>query len=214
MVFDLDGVLVDSEELRFGVYRDLLSEYGVSLTLETYEREWIAAGRGPEYAVETWSLPLSAGEIRALRAPRYLEALEAGLRPMPGAREALDRLSPTHRVALATNSTSAEVAIALDRLGPGAPFDAVVSREDYARRKPAPDAFLEAARRLGLAPGRCLVVEDAERGLEAAAAAGMACVAVRHALNGRSAFAGAARVLDGLDELTPGLVDALIEGRS
>ncbi|MGH0034811.1 MAG: HAD family hydrolase [Myxococcota bacterium] len=210
VVFDLDGVLVDSEGLRFGVYRDLLAGYGVELSVEVYEREWVMAGRGPEYAVETWDLPVTAAEMRALRAPLYVAALEAGLRPMPGAREALDRLSKGHRLALATNSVAAEVEIALERLGPDAPFDAVVSREDYARRKPAPDAFLEAARRLGVPAPRCLVVEDADRGVRAARAAGMACVAVRHPLNGSCDFAGARRVLGSLDELTSALVEALL----
>lgn len=210
VIFDLDGVLVDSERLRFEVYRDLLARWGVDLTLETYAREWVAAGRGPEYAVETFGLPLTPSELRALRAPRVQAALAASLRPMPGARAALERLRGRHRLGLATNSVAAEVALALACLGSEASFDAVVSREDYARRKPAPDGFLEAARRLGVPPERCLVVEDADRGLQAARAACMTCVVLRHELNTASDFEGARRVLESLDELSHELVEALL----
>lgn len=214
VIFDLDGVLVDSEVLRLDVYRELLAEYGATLSVEEYEREWLAAGRGPEYAVAKWGLPLTADELRERRAPRVRARLEADLVPMPGARSCLARLSRHYRLALATNSVEVEVALALERLGPAAPFDAVVGREAYARPKPAPDAFLEAARRLGLAPGSCLVVEDSERGLRGARAAGMRALALRHALNRSSRLEGAIRVLATLDELTPDLVAELLGGAS
>ncbi len=203
---------MDSEPLRFEVYREVLAELDAELTREVYAREWVAAGRGPEYAVEHWSLPLSADELRARRKPRVLEALRRSLRPMPGAREVLVRLAAEFPLALATHSGADEVAIALDRLDAGSLFAAVVGREDYERPKPAPDAFLEAARRLGVAPGDCVVIEDAERGVAAAADAGMPCVVVRHEFNRDASFAGASAVLESLDRLDAGRIRSLVGG--
>src|SRR5207237_5950893 len=123
-----------------------------------------------------------------------------------GAGEALVRLRATHRIALATNTARVEVDFILARLGVADVFHATVAREDYARPKPAPDAYLAAAAALGLPPDACAVVEDTERGLRAALAAGTRAIALPSDLTFDNDFTGAACRLAHLDELTAELL--------
>jgi len=207
VIFDLDGVLADTERLHWQAYRDILREHGVEVGLEEYRIHWIAEGGGPEYACRTYRLPFGPDELRARKAPRYLALLDAGVRERPGATAALARLRVTHRLAVATNSVRAELDLILGRLG--LVLDATVAREDYTCAKPAPDAYLAAARALGLAPAECVVVEDTARGVRGALAAGMAAIALPHDLTHDNDFAGCARRLGGFEELTPALLGAL-----
>jgi len=209
VIFDLDGVIADTERLQWAAYRDVLLGFGVDVGIEEYRRHWIRDGFGPEYACRTYALPIDPDELRIRKAGRYDAMLHDGITPCPGAVAALARLHRTHRVGLATNTVRGEVGFILDHLGVASYFHATVAREDYARAKPAPDAYLAAAAALGLAPADCAVVEDTERGLRAALAAGARVVAVPNALTFDNDFTGAACRLAHLDELTAELLDAL-----
>jgi len=101
------------------------------------------------------------------------------------------------------------VELILDRLGLLSLLDASIAREDYARAKPAPDAYLAAAAALGLGPADCAVVEDTARGVRAALAAGMLAIAVPNELTFDNDFRGCARCLESLDQLTAGLLREL-----
>jgi len=212
VIFDLDGVLIDSEKLQYAAYQRVLARFGVAVSPEEYAREWIAAGRGPEYAVETYRLPISADDLRQLKNPVYHELLRNGVELMPGAAKALERIGNSYPLALATNSNAADVGLVMERFGLGRYFRAIITREQYARPKPEPDAFLAAARALGVPPQRCVVVEDAYKGVLAATRAGMTCVVVPHAFTADNDFRLAARILRSLDELTPELVGRLLLG--
>ena len=206
VIFDLDGVIADTERLQWQAYRRVLGELGVDIGLEEYRRHWIAGGFGPEYACRTYALPIGPDELRARKAPVYAALLHQGVTPCPGALEALRRLRPTHRLGLATNTVHAEVTFILERLGVARLLHAVVAREDYLRPKPAPDAYLAAAAALGLAPDECAVVEDTERGLRAALAARTRAIALPSDLTFDNDFTGAACRLAHLDELTAELL--------
>jgi len=209
VIFDLDGVVADTERLQWAAYREVLGAFGVDVGLEEYGRHWIAGGFGPEYACRTYALPLTPDELRARKAPVYQAMLHEAVAACPGAAAALARLRPSHRIALATNTARAEVAFILDRLGVTALFHATIAREDYAHPKPAPDAYLAAAAALRLSPPECAVVEDTERGVRAALAAGSPVIAVPNDLTVNNDFTGAARRLAHLDELTAELLAAL-----
>lgn len=209
VVFDLDGVLADTERLQWAAYRQVLAEFGVDVSLDEYSREWIRTGFGPEYACRTYRLPMTPDELRARKAPGYLALLRAGIAPIPGAPEAVRRLRATHRLGLATNTARAETEFILDRIGLAGLLHAVVAREDYERPKPAPDAYLAAAAALDLAPAECVVVEDTERGVKAALAAGMRVLAAPNELTTDNDFAGCVRRVGHLDELTVDLLCGL-----
>jgi HAD superfamily hydrolase (TIGR01509 family) len=209
VVFDLDGVLADTERLHWQAYRQVLLEYGVDVPLADYAVRFTATGRGPEWACATYGLPITPDELRARKAPVYLALLEAGAIPCPGARAAVERLRATHRVAVATNAARAEVTVVLDQLGLQGRLHAIVAREDYRNAKPAPDAYVAAAAALGFVPGECVAIEDSPRGVDAAVAAGLRVVAVPNELTRTADLSAAQRRLGHLDELTATLLEEI-----
>jgi beta-phosphoglucomutase len=213
VIFDFDGVIVDSEPLQHRAYNLVLQRFGVQVEQDEYGREWIAAGRGPEYAVDRYALPLQPDELRRLKDPVYHELLRAEAALMPGAAQALARLAAYFPLALATNSNAADTGFILERFDLRRFFTAVVTREQYRAPKPAPDAFTTAAARLARPPGCCVVIEDAYKGVVAAAAAGCACLAFPHDYTIGNDFSRADRVIDTLDEATPELIDSLVAAR-
>ena len=209
MLFDLDGVLADTEPLHWTAYREVLLELGVDVGIEEYRNRFISRGGGPEYAVDRYRLPITADELRERKLPRYLALLRRGVQPRPGARAAIERLRGGFRTAVATNSVRDEVDLILGSLGLAPLLDTVVTREDYRAAKPAPDAYLTAAARVGLGADECVVIEDTPRGLGAALAAGMRAIAMPNELTADNDFTGCCRQLAHLDELTPDLLRTL-----
>jgi HAD superfamily hydrolase (TIGR01509 family) len=209
VLFDLDGTLADTERLHWQAYGHILREHGVEVGLDEYRAHWIAADGGPEYACRTYGLPITPDELRRRKAKRYHELLEGPIAPCRGAREALVRLGATHRLAIATNSVRHELEVIAGKLGFVGLLHETVTREDYARSKPAPDAYLAAARRFGLSPEECAVVEDTPRGLHAGLAAGMRVIAVPSDLTFDRDFTGATARLGSLDDLDAALLERL-----
>jgi len=210
VIFDLDGVIVDSEPLQHEAYNRVLERFGVRVERDEYGREWIAAGRGPEYAVRTYALPLAAEQLRRLKDPVYHALLREAAALVPGARAALARLSAAFPVALATNSNESDTAFILDRFDLRRFFSAVVTRDQYRDPKPAPDAFRTAAACLQLPPARCVVIEDAYKGVVAATDAGCFCIAMPHGYTADNDFSRAHMVVGSLDEVTVELIDTLV----
>jgi HAD superfamily hydrolase (TIGR01509 family) len=212
VIFDLDGVLIDSEGLYFRAYSEVLQPYGVTISREEYEEHWIATGTGPEYIVAKHKLPVSPDELRKLRSPVYLELLEKEVQLMPYVEEALARLAPHFAMTVATNSNRDALDFILKRFGIDRFFAVTVARQDYTGAKPKPDAFLTAAQKLGLAPTQCVVVEDTYKGVMAAVNAGIACIAAPNQYTLRNDFSKASIVLPNLGELTPEVVRKLVQG--
>lgn len=202
VLFDMDGTLADTERLQWESYRRVLRTYGVDVGLDEYRTRFIAVAGGPEYAVRTYGLPIGVAELRAQKTVEYRRLIDAGVDPMPGALAALERLRPTHRLAVATNTVRDEAHHILGHLGMRPLLHAIVTREDYHAAKPAPDAWLAAATAVGCAPGECVVVEDTQRGASAGMAAGMPVIAVPSDLTRDNDFTGCVRRLASLDELT------------
>jgi len=203
VIFDLDGVLIDSEGLYYRAYSAVLKPYGVTVSREEYEHYWIAQGNGPEYIVEKHDLPISPDELRQLRSPVYLQLLETEVKLMPHVEEALARLAPHFALTVATNSNREHLDVVLRRMDIARFFPTTVARQDYRRAKPQPDAFLTAAAKLNLSPDRCVVIEDTYKGVTAAVAAGIRCIAVPNEYTLNNDFSRASLVLSSLGELTP-----------
>jgi HAD superfamily hydrolase (TIGR01509 family) len=206
VIFDMDGVLIDSEGLYYRAYSEVLRPYGVTVSRAEYEDYWIAQGTGPEYIVAKYNLPVSPEELRQLRSPLYLRFLETEVTLMPYVKEALSGLAPYFSLTVATNSNREHLDFILRRFDIDRFFSVTVARQDYGGAKPLPDAFLTAAEKLGLPPAQCVVIEDTYRGVMAAANAGMACIAVPNEYTLRNDFSRARLVLPSLAELTPEVV--------
>ncbi|MFI1725124.1 HAD family hydrolase [Streptomyces sp. NPDC020489] len=181
VIFDLDGTLVDSEPNYYEAGRQILAEHGVpGFTWEEHERY---VGISTLETVRLWKrrydLGPSVEELFAATDRRYLELARANTPAYPEMR-AFVALLASEGVPLAVASGSSPQAI--DAILAGTGLDAylrtVVSADEVERGKPAPDVFLEAARRLGAAPADCVVLEDAAPGAAAAHAAGMRCIAI------------------------------------
>lgn len=209
VIFDLDGVLIDSEGLQYASYSRVLERWGVAVDHDIYARHWIAAGRGPEYAVAEFNLPISPDELRDLKHPVYHEILRERVTLMPGVHAALERFKPHFRIALATNSIRNDVDFVMDRFALRPWFDAIVTRDDYARAKPEPDAFVTAARHLDLPGSACVVIEDAHKGVLAAHRAGIPVIAVPNAWTRDNDFSLAARTVAGLDDVSVAMIEEL-----
>ena len=201
ILFDLDGTLADTEPLQWRAYRRALEPFGVDVGMEEYRVHWIAAEGGAEYACERYRLPIDAAELRRRKMTAYRTLIADGVAPCSGAREALERLAPHYRLAIATNSVRVETNLVLGHLGIAPRLEAVVAREDYVAAKPAPDAYRAAAGALGLPPPECVVIEDTARGVRAGVAAGCVVVALATPLTFDNDFSGAATRITSLDEL-------------
>ncbi len=210
VIFDLDGVLIDSEGLYYRAYSEVLKPYGVTVTQREYEEYWIARGVGPEYIVKKHNLPVAPATLRRLRSPVFLQLLKTEATLMPYVQKSLTQLSEHFGLTVATNSNREHLDLVLQRFGLDRFFDKTVARQDYERAKPEPDAFLAAVNKLGLTRERCVVVEDTYRGVTAAARAGIACIAVPNAYTQNNDFSRAALVLSNLGEVTPEVVRSLL----
>lgn len=211
VIFDLDGVLIDSEGLYYRAYSEVLKPYGVMVSREEYEEHWIAQGTGPEYIVAKYNLPVAPDELRQLRSPIYLHLLETEVRLMPYVEETLVQLSTRFALTVATNTNREHLDFVLRRMGIDRFFPVTVARQDYRGAKPQPDAFLTAARKLELPPECCVVIEDTYKGVTAAVNAGIRCVAVPNEYTLRNDFRQASLVLASLAELTPAVVCRLLK---
>jgi HAD superfamily hydrolase (TIGR01509 family) len=179
VVFDLDGVLVDSEQLWDAARRELVAEQGGTWRDDaTHAMMGMSAPEWSRYVHEELGVDLEPPAISTAVVERLDRLYRERLPLLPGARETVIEAAARWPLGLASSSNREIIDLVLELAGVGACFEATVSSEEVARGKPAPDVYLEAARRLSVAPAQCAAVEDSTNGLRSAAAAGMAVVAI------------------------------------
>ncbi len=208
MLWDLDGTLIDSEEYHWQSWREVMAAEGIPLTRERFLSSFgqrndriLADWLGPHASRERITRVADAKESAYRRLMR-----EGGLEWLPGVPGWIDRLHREGwRQAIASSAPRLNVEAVLDVLGAADRFDAIVSAEDVAFGKPAPDVFLAAAERVGVRPEACVVVEDAAAGIEAARRAGMRSIGIRGA-----ADAGPDLAAPALVDLADDAFDALL----
>ena len=205
VVFDLDGVIIDTEGVWEEVRRAYVAEHGREFLPDTQSRmmgmstqEWsrhlaedVGVGLPPERV---------ADEILSRMAARYRESLPL----IPGAVDAVRRIAASYPVGLASSSARVLIDSVLAESGLDQVFRVVLSTEEVPRGKPAPDVYLTAAARLGFDPADCVAIKDSSNGLRAAAAAKMKVVCVPHGVYppAADALAASALVVSSLSELT------------
>lgn len=208
-IFDLDGLLADTERLHCRAYQMALAEKDVELNETEYAEHWIRHGKGIVDWVENHGLRFDPHALRQRKSEHYLTLLESSLRPMDGALQLLEALKGNLRIGLASSSYRDAIDGVLSGLKIANYFEAIVSGLDVAKVKPAPDIFLKAADDLGVAPSECLVLEDAEKGVVAAHLAGMRCIAVPNGFTRHHDFSKATLVCASLAEVSLGLLHSL-----
>ena len=211
IVFDLDGVLIQSEEVWDAVRERYVRERGGRYD-EQVQRAMMgmSAPEWSRYLHEDAGVPDEPEQINRDVVALMLEAYRRELPLLPGAVEAVRRAAAELRLGLASSSNREIIAAVLEAAGVVDCFRAVVSSEEVAHGKPAPDVYLEAARRLSVAPERCAAIEDSHAGIRSAKAAGMRVVAIpnpSYPPDG-DALALADATIGSLDELTVDAVSA------
>jgi HAD superfamily hydrolase (TIGR01509 family) len=207
ILWDNDGVLVETEALYFRASREVLAAAGIELSRAEFVE--ISLRRGASCFELAEHAGFGAGEITAMRADRdrrYLELLHLGVSVLDGVRETLSQLRGRLPMAIVTSSKGEHFDAIHTNSGLLAYFEVALTAEDYERSKPDPEPYLAAARRLDVDPRVCLAVEDSERGLTSAVAAGMRCVAVPSGLASAGDLAAAWRILPTIRDL-PALLD-------
>ncbi len=211
-MFDVDGVLIDSEPVWERVRRKFVAERGGRWPDDAQDRmmgmstaEWSA------YLSGDFGLRLPpqevAGQVIAAMAAEY----QTHLPLLPGAVGAVRELSARWPLAVASSAPKSLIGTVLDAADLRLVFRAAVSSEEVERGKPAPDVYLEAAKRLGVPPARCAAIEDSSNGLRSAAAAGMTVIAVPRPEYppAEDALAASRVVLNSLTDLTPEVIASL-----
>ena len=213
VVFDLDGVLVDSEPVWEAVRRDFVSEHGGSWRPDSQQR--LMGMSTPEWAgylvTDLGVAGMSAQKVAAGVVERMADRYRMAVPMLPGAAAATRLLAGRWPLGLASSSPRRLIDVVLDRAGLAGLFAAIVSTEELARGKPAPDVYLEVTALLGLDARRCVAIEDSTNGIRAACAAGLGVVAVPRAAYppDADALACADIVLDSLEALTLEMVEKL-----
>ena len=212
VIFDLDGVLVDSEQLWNGAKKQVVlgagghwSEDAPKAMIGMSSPEW------SQYMHDQLGVPGDVEEINRDVVRRMEQAYRTQLPLLPGATEAVRALQSQWPLGLASSSNREIIDLVLQLSGLTDAFSATVSSEEVEHGKPAPDVYLEGARLLGVGPTRCVAIEDSSNGLRAAAAAGMAVIAVPnpHYPPDADAVALAAVVVKTVAEVTPALIAPL-----
>lgn len=185
IIFDLDGLMVDSEPLAKEAWRTFLTNHGHTLDRETSKAMLgLRLTECSRLVKRRYDLPLTVEQIAAQRSKWFLAALEGNLQPMPGLLELLDAIDARGlRRAVATSSPKFYAPAALREVGAAEGFEVIIAGDMVSEGKPAPDIYLAAAEALALPPAACLALEDSPNGVRAAKAAGMRCIAIPNALS-------------------------------
>jgi len=212
ILWDNDGVLVDTERYYFEANRLYLRRYDIELTEEQFCRWYLCESRGAWHLLDPNASRAQIDHWRSERNVIHLQLLEdAGSLLTPGIETLLADLHDRVDMGIVTSATQESFASIHRRHDLLRHFSFALTAETYERSKPAPDPYLLGVERIGRPASECLVVEDSPRGLAAARAAGLRCIILRHPLMRGHDFVGATRVVDSVDELREAIETLLAE---
>lgn len=203
VIFDMDGLMIDSEPFHCRAFDKVFKQFGKELTEEENNKYFVGISDkdAAENMVRQYNLPLSPEELVKQKQTAYLEYLNQ-ITPQPGLIDLLKILQKhNYKKAIASSSMLTEIDAVVTALNVKPFFEAFCSAQEVKHGKPAPDVFLLAAERLEIPPKQCLVLEDATSGIKAAKAAGMFSIAVPSRETADSDFSNATAILPNLDEL-------------
>lgn len=200
VIFDRDGVLIDSEYTNVKAAELAFGEFGIQLTED--EKQWIVGRHPLDYTIPLMEkYDFDFDKYRALQREKYRQVLES----TPVFEKTIELLKEIHRkgllIALCTSSNRADSEKILEGIGIKKLFTELVTKEDYSKSKPDPEPYLLTAQRLGVKPEECLVIEDSEMGLKSALSAGMQCIVIYNEYTKGHDFSGALEVVSSADEI-------------
>jgi beta-phosphoglucomutase len=216
VIFDMDGVLVDTYHAHYRSFLEMALPEGLYFTQDEFAPAFGRTSR--EIIAHFWGNDrYDENEIAALDARKeasFRQIIETDFPAMPGIADSLESLHQAgFLLAVGSSGSPENIELILSKLGKRSLFSAIVTGKDVVRGKPDPQVFLLAAERLGVPPARCAVIEDAPAGVAAANAAGMTSVGLMSTGRTISDFAAACTVVRSLSELTPQMLRHLIDQR-
>ena len=194
IIFDMDGVIVDSEPVHFEAHQKSLREFGMDLSLEEYLKFGVATGDKFLYeniAKKYPGKPISVKDIHIRKKEIYKELTKTKLELREGILKLLSDLSAKYRLAIASSGEKEIVMFVLEKFKIADYFEVIVTGGDIERVKPFPDVYLKAIEKLDLQKDECVAIEDSETGLRAAVSAGIICIAVPCTFTESQDFTGA-----------------------
>jgi len=203
IVFDFDGLLADSEPYHYLAYNEVFERYGHSLDKNEYWIEWTSKGQGIAGEIERHNLDLGIdpSELREQKFEVYSRYCQNGdIRLFPEAIKVVELLKAKFPLAIASGSWGHDIRSILKNAGAEYLFENILGKESVSKEKPHPDIFLKAAKTLECPVSRCVVIEDAIKGLNASKAAKMRCFIIRNQLNQNIDFSEADLVFSSLSE--------------
>lgn len=204
VLFDMDGLMIDSEPLHYQAFNTIFQKYGKFLSKEENDQRYIGITDtdAAEDMVQRFGLPISANQLVQEVQDKYKKIIVHGIPGQPGLLELLKDLKDHgYQTSIASGSTIEEIEMVIKGLGIGGYMDSYTSAYEVDKGKPAPDVFLKAAERLEVRPEECLVLEDAPSGILAAKLAGMLRYAIPTEQTKDKDFSQANRVLGSLSEV-------------
>lgn len=204
VLFDMDGLMIDSEPLHYQAFNKVFQEFGKELPEAVNNEKYVGISDKDvaQDMVVRFNLSIAPEEVVAKEQEYYMELLQHHVGSQPGLLDLLQDLKKNnYRTAIASGSTVSEIEAVMGALHIEKFIDAYVSADEVEKGKPAPDIFLLAAKRLGCKPHECLVLEDAPSGLKGAITCGMQCFIIPSNQTKGKDFTGATKMLGSLSEV-------------
>ena len=208
IIFDMDGVLVDTEPLHYIAWKKVLGKYGYNLTKNEFIIDFVGVGK--EICSENMSKKLKIPKNEILKERnRMYRGLMKGARERNGAIKLVIKLRKNFKMCVATSSKKDEALYVLKNTKLADLFEKIVTGSNVKRLKPYPDIYLFAAKKIKVKPQECVAIEDTEVGIKAAKAAGMKCIAVPHEFSRKQDFSLADKVIKSLSLIDDKLIQSL-----
>ena len=205
VIFDMDGVIIDSEPMHIDVVIRILKDHGADVSRDAIAR-YIGISNSAMWAelADEYRIDKPVRELNGIQHSMNIRMLDERDDVMvPGVPELLRSIKKNNlKTAIASSSAPDYIAAVIRKFNIGHYFDAVVSGEEVARGKPEPDIFLRAARLLGVPAGECVVIEDSDHGIEAAVRAGMKVIGFRNPNSGKQKLVQAHRIVDSIRQVS------------
>lgn len=211
IILDLDGLISDTERLHMKSFQKAFREKGMEISDDFYKKHWIQIGHGTEDVLKILGSDLEADDIRAIKNIHYEEYLHSDLQPMPYIYDFVKHFYGRVPMAVASASKGFDVEFILKALDLDQYMEFFLAADDVKKRKPDPEVWLLAAKKLGLKPSECITLEDAEKGVIASALGGIKCIAIPTPYTADNDFSKATYIIKNLKEAIP-IIDDLIKG--
>ena len=201
IICDLDGTLVNTECHHMSSYQEILKTYNINLSDEEYRIHWIRDGKTIRDFVKKYNISHDPKELHKQKAIIYKHKIESNLELCEGTFEFLEKMKTKFQLALATNSFFQYTDIILQKTNIKQFFEIIVTRDNIKNLKPDPEIFIKTAELLKTEGSNCVVLEDAQKGIEAAYAAGMKSIAIPNIYTFDNDFSKADLILNSLKEI-------------